>query len=419
MGHRQIQAARLIDWDGRLNHPMLKQLFKAITATVKGLDHPLESGIKLSSVKDIQTTPIKNQGRTHTHWSFAIISFIEAELLRMGKAPTNLSEMFIVRKTYPKKATQYIRLNGKMAFSADGLAGDALQVLRKHGLVPESVYSGKPDGESQYNNVEMDAMLKAALDSILTNQESELSKTWPRAIDGILDAYLGRVPESFSFDGNSYTAKSFVEKLPFDPDDYIQLTSYSHHPFYTTFSLEIEENWASNKYLNVPLNEFMAVMDHALENGYSLVWHGDITDKSFSLKKGVAIHPLKNWEDRTQLEKDRICEVSEPEKQVTQELRQDVFDSLKFAHNHHLHIVGVAYDENGKRYYKAKDSRGLKDSRYNGFVYMSESYIQAKTFSIMVHKEALLNKIVEQLQGKEKESIGETWFFEALKEKKR
>ncbi len=376
-------------------------------------------GFKISQDKNIKTTPVKNQAHTGTCWSFSTISFAETELLRMGKEPLNLSEMFIVRKNYPRKAERYIRLHGNMSFGAASLSGDVMYVIRKHGIVPESVYSGKPDGQSTYDNKEMDAVLNASLDAIISKKGRRLSRVWPKAIDGILDAYLGRIPESFSFNGKSYTPKTFAEELGFDPDSYIELTSYSHHPFYNTFSLEVPDNWSLNKYLNVPLDEFMSVIDHAIQNGYSLAWDGNTSENfehSFSQKKGIAILPLKEWEDRTKEEQDKICESPEPEKEVTQELRQESFDNFSSADDHLMHITGTAYDQNGTKYYKAKNSWGQKESKYEGFIYLSESYVRAKTISIMIHKEALLNQIVQQLQGKE--SIGETWFFKALKDKK-
>lgn len=265
---------------------------------------------------------------------------------------------------------------------------------------------------------EMDAVLNASLDAIISKKRRRLSKVWPKAIDGILDAYLGQAPESFSFNGQSYTPKSFAEELGFDPDDYIELTSYSHHPFYTTFSLEVPDNWSLNKYLNVPLDELMSVIDHAIQNGYSLGWDGDISENSFSQKRGVAILPVKEWEERTKEERNELCDVPEPEIEVTQEFRQEAFDNFTSTDDHLMHITGMAYDQNGTKYYKAKNSWGQKESKYEGFIYLSESYVRAKTISIMVHKEALLNKIVQQLQGKTKESIGETWFFKTLKDKK-
>lgn len=375
-----------------------------------------KEGFRISDDEEIKTTPVKNQFHTGTCWSFSTISFVETELLRMGKEPLNLSEMFVVRKTYPRKAERYIRLHGNMALGAASLSGDVLHVIRKHGIVPESVYSGKPHGQSRYDNEEMDAVLQAALDVIADRKRRKLSKVWPQAINGILDAYLGRVPESFSFNGRPYTPKTFADELGFDPDDYIELTSYRHHPFYTKFSLEVPDNWSLNKYLNVPLKEFMSVIDHALQIGYSLAWDGDIFLNSFSQKKGVATLPVKEWEDRTKEEQDKICEVAEPEKEVTEELRQESFDTGGLMDDHLMHIIGTAHDQNGTKYYKAKNSWGQKDSKYSGFIYLSRSYVKAKTISVMVHKEALLDKIVQQLKGKE--SIGETWFFKALKDKK-
>ncbi len=361
-----------------------------------------KDGFKISPDKDIKTTPVKNQAHTGTCWSFSTISFVETELLRMGKEPLNLSEMFVVRKNYPRKAERYIRMHGNMSFGASSLSGDVLYVIRKHGIVPESAYSGKPDGQSQYDNKEMDAVLKASLDAIISKKRRKLSKAWPKAIDGILDAYLGRVPERFSFNGKSYTPKTFAEELGFDPDSYIELTSYSHHPFYSNFSLEVPDNWSLNKYLNVPLDEFMSVIDRALQNGYSLAWDGDISENSFSQKKGVAILPVKEWEDRTKAERDAICEVTEAEKEVTEELRQESFDNFTSEDEHLMHITGTAYDQNGTKYYKAKNSWGQKESKYRGFIYLSESYVRAKTISVMVQQGGFTKSDRSAATGKRK-----------------
>lgn len=357
-----------------------------------------KSRFEFSVIQEIPTTPVKNQAHTDTCWSFATISFIESELLRLGKGAFNLSEMFIVRKTYPRKAERYVRLHAAMKFSACSLAGDALRVMREEGMVPEEVYSGSYAGESKPNHVEMDSMLKAALDAVINNRTHKLSKAWPLAIEGILDAYLGKTPDEFVYQGESHGPRSFVDYLGVNLDNYIELTSFSHQPFYSKFSLEVPDNWSFNNYFNLPLDEFMAVVNHALQNGYSMVWDGDITEHSFNAKKGIAILPLKDWDDRSQEERGQICDKPEPEKEVTQELRQEFFDNYTSTDDHLMHVTGLAKDQNDTSYYITKNSWGLTDVRFQGFVYLSEPYFRAKTISVMLHKDALPKEIATKLK---------------------
>lgn len=332
----------------------------------------------------------------------------------MDKGPFNLSEMFIVRKTYPRKAERYVRLHGNMAFSAAGLSGDVLYVIRKHGLVPKIVYDGHYAGQSQYDHKEMDSVLKAALDAIINNKGRKLSKAWPKAIESILDAYLGKVKKEFDYQGKTYTPLSFRRELGFNSEDYVQLTSYTHHPFFRKINLEVPDNWSLNKYLNIPLDSFMMAIEHAVKNGYSLAWDGDITEQSFKPKKGVAILPLREWQEKDREERSGICDTPEPEKAVTQEFRQEAFDNYTSTDDHLMHIVGTAHDQNGTRYYKAKNSWGVKGSRYKGFIYLSESYMRAKTISVVVHKKGLppdLARLVKDTKTDTDTSVGETWFF--------
>lgn len=414
-------------WEPNLNRSVEKFIRKKLLSPKSEKNQKLStdalkmSGFKFTPLKELETTHIKNQAYTSTCWSFATISFIETELLRMGKGRFELSEMFLVRKTYPRKSERYVRLHGNMAFGASGLAGDALYVIGKHGLVPESAYNGKYAGESKHNHKEMDAVLKAALDAIIKNRGKKLSKAWPKAIEGILDAYLGKVPESFSIRDKEYTPGSFANELGLNPNDYIELTSYTHHPFYTKFSLEVPDNWSLNKYLNLPIDEFMAVIDNAIENGYSLVWDGDITEQTFSQKKGVAILPRKEWDERTQEERSQIFNMPEKEKEVTQEVRQEAFDDYTSTDDHLMHIVGTAHDQIGTKYYKAKNSWGTNDSTYGGFVFLSESYVRAKTISVMVCKEAMPFELLQKLRQKKIKgtSVGQTWFFRPARLKDR
>lgn len=353
---------------------------------------------QFTPIIEIATTSVKNQAHTSTCWSFATISFVEAELVRMGKGQFDLSEMFIVRKTYPRKARRYVRMHGHMAFGANSLAGDVMRVIREDGIVLESAYNGKFAGAFEYEHQEMDAVLNAALKAIIKNKGGKLSRAWQDVIEGILDAYFSPPPKKFHYNGKSYTSHSFRNFLGIYPDDYVEITSYNHHPYNSMFSLDVPDNWSYNEYFNVRLNQLMWVIDHALENGYSLVWDGDITEKTFNQKKGIALFPKKEWDERSEEERERICDTPEEEKKVTQQLRQDSFDNYSSTDDHLMHLVGIAKDQNGTKFYKAKNSWGLRGSKYEGYIYMSESYMRAKTVSVMLHKDALPEAIMDKLK---------------------
>ena len=345
----------------------------------------------------VPTTPVKNQAQTRTCWSFASISLLEAEILRRQGRAVNLSEMYMVRLTYPRKARRYVRMHGHMAFHASGLAGDALHVLREFGLVPEQSYDGKSPHEVEHDHREMDAVLKAALDAVIQNHSGKLSKAWPKVVEVILDAYLGPPPEQFIYQEQTYTPKRFAESLDLRADDYVELTSYTHQPFYTWFSLDIPDNWSLNRFFNLPLEEFMEVLEHALEQGYSFVWDGDITEPTFSTKHGVAVLPSKAWDAYSVEERDRFWEQPVHELTVTQALRQEAFDNYTSTDDHLMHIIGRARDRYGTTYYVSKNSWGLKGTPYGGLIYLSDAYVRAKTISIMVNKNALPKSLQEKL----------------------
>lgn len=379
---------------------VLVSFFMAILMFPIFADTPEQSkgGFHFTVIKETGVTPVKNQSRTGTCWSFATSSFIESELLRMGKGEFDLSEMFNVRMTYPLKARNYVRYHGNATLGAGSLAQDVLRVIRHYGMMPEELYDGKFAGESKHNHAEMDAVLKAALDAIVKNRGKKLSPAWPQAIEGILDAYLGKVPETFEYRGKTFTPQTFAEATGFNPNDYVELTSFTHHPYYGKFAIEVPDNWARNESYNLPLDELMAVMDHAIANGFSIDWDGDVSEKSFKGKEGVAILPALDWDDRTKAEKDSLCKHPEPEKNITQELRQKMFDDYRSSDDHLMHIVGIAKDQNGTKYYYTKNSWGTIDYKCGGYVHMSESYVRAKTISILVHKNALPKNIAKKLK---------------------
>ncbi len=354
---------------------------------VAQVDVESKTGYEFETINSIDCTPVKSQGRTGTCWSFATSSFLESEIIRKGKGYHDLSEMFVVRNVYRDKAKNYVLRHGKANFSQGSLAHDLINVANKYGIVPESVYSGKLDGAEKHNHSEMEAALKGMLDGILGRKN--LSPKWAEAFDCVVDVYLGEMPEEFTYGGKTYTPQSYAESLDINPDDYINITSYTHHPFYSQFVLEIPDNYSNGSFYNVPMKEMEAIVNHAVKNGYSIAWDGDVSEKGFSSKNGVAILPVD-------ANRDDLFENPGEEIKVTQELRQSTFESYATTDDHLMHLTGTAKDQKGNKYYLIKNSWG-EVGEYDGFLYMSEAYFQLKTVSVMVHKDAIPKKIAKKM----------------------
>jgi bleomycin hydrolase len=353
-----------------------------------------EAGYIFTSKKEIPCTSVKNQSSTSTCWCFSGLSFFESEMIRIGKKPVDLSVMYIVRHTYEKKAQMYARMHGKSEFAGGGEYGDDLSGALEVGLIPEDVYHGLNYGTTLHNHGELDGVLKGYMDALIKNQK--LSTAWQSGFNGILDAYLGKVPENFIYDGRSYTPSTFLKETGLNLSDYICLTSFTHHPFYTSFALEIPDNWAAGLFMNVPLEDMMQIIENSVRNGYSVAWASDMSDKGFSMKEGVAIVPEKNWADMTAEESAKAFNGPKPEKVITQELRQKEFDNYSTTDDHGMHIVGLATDQAGTPYYKVKNSWGVT-GKFNGFIYVSKPYIALRTTNIMVNKKAIPETIAKKM----------------------
>jgi len=328
---------------------------------------------------DLACTPVKNQAKTGTCWSFATSSFLESEILRMDKGQHDLSEMYVVRNIYKDKARNYLLRQGKANFSQGSLSHDLINIVSQGGVVPESVYSGLLAGEHAHNHSEMEAGMKGFLDGVLKSKR--LSKKWPKALDAILDVYIGAAPESFEYQGKSYSPASLAESLAVDPSNYVSLTSFTHHPFHTSFVLEIPDNYSNGSFYNVPLDELIETIDRALDKGYTVAWDGDVSEKGFDAKKGIAVLPTKPGR------KD-LFDLPGEEQKVTQELRQEHFESYSTTDDHLMHLVGTAKNQEGHEYYIIKNSWG-NISPYKGYLYMSKAYAAMKTVAIMVHKDVV------------------------------
>lgn len=359
----------------------------------------------------IPTTSVKNQNKSGTCWCFAGTSMFEDEIVRRGGKALDLSEMFTVRQCYIDKADRYVRMNGATNFAAGGSILDLPYVWNRYGVLPESEYPGLSYGEEKHVHGELDAVLKAYLDAVIRNPNKRLSEAWKKGFKAILDAYLGEVPETFVVDGRTFTPRSYAKSLGLNMDDYVPVTSFSHHPFYEPFVLEVADNWQWAPYENVPLDELKAIVDNAIAGGYPVVWAADVSEGGFKWTDGFAVMPLERTAadmEGTELarwvklsEKDRkaqLYDIKGPvdEISVTQESRQKMFDRQETTDDHGMEIIGVATDQNGKRYYKVKNSWDTNQV-YDGFFYVSEPYFLAKTLSILVHRDAIPEAIAEKI----------------------
>lgn len=372
---------------------------------------PDSTGFTFTDVKLVKTTPVKDQNKSGTCWSFSGLSFFEDEILRKTGKEMDLSEMFVVRHCYDDKADKYVRTNGKINFSQGGSALDPMYVWRTYGIVPESAYTGLQYGEEKHSHYEMADVLTSYVNAVNRNASKRISTAWRKGFNGVLDAYLGEYPSTFTYEGKTYTPRSFAESLPINPDDYVALTSFTHHPYYTQFALELADNWLWEKYYNLPLDEFKAVVDNAIDNGYSLVWAADVSEGGFKWAKGYAVMPKEKTEadmDGTELarwvklsDKDREkqkYDINGPVEEitVTPESRQAMFDRQETTDDHGMVIVGKAVDQNGNKYYKVKNSWDTNQI-YDGYFYVSEPYFLAKTIDIYLNKEAVPEPIRAKL----------------------
>jgi aminopeptidase C len=365
---------------------------------------------QFTTIKELPITSVKNQASSGTCWSFSALGFLEAELLRQGKGEYDLSEMYVVHKNYEEKAQKYVRMNGKINFAGGGSFADVLDCIKEYGIVPDEAKQGLNYGEEKHKHAELDRLLSAYVNVIITNPNKKLSTAWFKGYEGILNAYLGECPNTFSYKGKEYTPKSFLQSTGLNMDDYVSLTSFTHHPFYTSFQIEIPDNWRGSYSYNVPLNELMQVVDNAIDNGYPVGWASDVSEKGFN-RKGIAIVPdietkeapgsdQAHWLGLTQKEKDDFfANLSEPfpeKTPITQEMRQIAFDNYETTDDHGMLIFGTAQDQNGTKYYKVKNSWGT-DSRYKGIWYVSSTFVQYKTINILVHKDALSKELKKKL----------------------
>ena len=372
-----------------------------------------EEGFVFTTVKENPVTSVKNQNRAGTCWCYSTLAFIESELLRMGKGEYDLSEMYIVHNTYLDRADKAVRTHGDVSFSQGGSFYDVLYGMKAFGLVPEAeMRPGVMYGDTLSVHNELTAVSDAVVAAIAKGKLRSLQKDdnnqmlWKKAITAIHDIYLGERPEKFTYNGKEYTPKSFYESLGLNPDDYVSLTSYTHHPFYSSFVLEIQDNWRWAQSYNLPIDEFMQVFDNAIMNGYTIAWGSDVSESGFT-RNGVAVLPdadkaqelsgsdMAHWL-KLKPEEKKLNTKPQPQKWVTQEERQVAYDNFETTDDHGMQIYGIAKDQLGNEYYMVKNSWGT-NSKYKGHWYASKAFVRYKTMNIVVHKNALPKDIAKKL----------------------
>lgn len=394
-----------------MNKLLLSCILTAFAATTFAADKTTAAvdTFQFTIVKENKITPVKNQASSGTCWSFSGLGFFESELLRMGKPEVDLSEMFVVSHSYSDKADKFVRTNGNINFAAGGSFHDVMYVLKNYGIVPEEQMNGLNYGEENHRHGELDALTGSYVKTLIGNPNKKLSTAWKAGFDGILDAYLGKLPTEFTVNGKKFTPVTYAQSLGLNMDDYVSLTSFTHHPFYTKFAIEIPDNWRWGESYNLPLDEFAKVFENAVDKGYTIAWGSDVSEKGFT-RNGVAVNPELKKENLPGSDQARWLNISQkemeakilaangpqPEVKVTQELRQQGFDNYQTTDDHGMIIYGMAKDQNGGKYYLVKNSWGT-DSKYKGIWYASESFVLHKTINIVVHKDAVPKDILKKL----------------------
>jgi bleomycin hydrolase len=340
--------------------------------------------------KQLAATPVKNQQQTGTCWAFSCASFLESEVKRISNLDVDLSEMYVVRSIYREKCENYVRRQGNAQFGEGGLAHDLIRAVQRYGIVPETEYSGRKNILTGYDHSKLEAKLKdKCVEFAKLGKDGKLPKNWLTTIDGILDDEFGKVPTKFTVDGRQFTPSIYRDFLGIKTEDYVTITSFTHHPFYEPFILEIPDNFANGTMYNLPLDEMMRALNHSLEQGYSVEWDADVSNDGFSAKNGLAIVPAKKWDEKTEIQREGSFKFIEPQPTVTQALRQELFDQQVTMDDHLMHITGTDIETTqSEKYYRVKNSWG-EISALKGYLRVSEAYMRLNTISFMVNKSAL------------------------------
>lgn len=379
------------------------------TLNAKNPKKTQEEGFVFTTVKENPITSIKNQNRSSTCWSFSSLGYLESELLRLGKGEFDLSEMFVVHKTMEDRAVNYVRYHGDSSFSPGGSFYDIVYCYKNYGMVPQEAMPGIMYGEELPVHNELDAVAGGYVNAIAKSSSKKLTNVWKKGLSAIYDTYLGECPAEFTYKGKTYSPRTFADEvLGLNMDDYVSLTSYTHHPFYTQFNIEVQDNWRNSLSYNLPINELMEVMDYAVKNGYTFAWGADVSEQGFT-RDGIAVCPdaeksaeltgsdMAHWLGLSASDKRKeLTSKPLPEVEVTQEMRQEAFDNWETTDDHGMLIYGIAKDQNGKEYFMVKNSWG-ESGKYKGIWYASKAFAAYKTMNILIHKDAIPAAIAKKL----------------------
>jgi len=389
-------------------------LASAVTINVMADDKvviPDSTGFKFTDTKVIRHTPVKDQNKSGTCWCYSTNSFFENEILRLTGKEVHLSEGYVVNHCYYDKAIKYVRMDGEINFAEGGAAEDVPYVWRNYGMVPNEVYTGMTYGDKKFDTSELTSLLSGYVGTINKRSLKKLTPAWKEGLQAILDSYMGKMPETFVYEGKTYTPQSWAASLGVNLDDYVPICSFTHHPYYQPFILEVADNWLWSSYQNVPIDELMEIANYAIDNGYSIAWGADVSEKGFKWRNGYAILPIEKevpdaagtdmarWAQLS--DKDREAELWDikgpvKEQWVTQEERQEMFDNKLTTDDHGMVIMGKAVDQEGNKYFKVQNSWDT-NQLYDGYFYCSEAFFRAKTMNILVHKDAIPAKIAKKM----------------------
>ncbi len=363
---------------------------------VNASDKSKES-FKFTDVINLANTSVKNQGSSGTCWSYSGNSFLESEMIRIGKQPVEISQIFTARNAYVEKGKNYVRMHGAVTLGDGGSLHDVTNMLKKYGAVPQEVYTGLNYGTAKNKFAEMAALTEGLLVAAVKNPNGELTPNWIKAYEAVIDSYLGQVPQNFNYKGKNYTPQTFAkEVVGLNADEYVEFSSYSNVPYYTKTMLMVPDNWSFDLIYNVRLNDMTDIIDNALKNGYTVAWATDVSEKSFSWKNGIAYVPTKKVDEMTPEEKENMFNGPKPEMEITEEIRQKAFDNYQTTDDHGMHIVGVSKDQDGKEYYIVKNSWGATND-YKGYLYVTKNFIKYKTTALMVNKGAIPSAIAKKM----------------------
>ena len=387
---------------------MIKKVLLSVLAA--GVMYPAAAQFEFKTVKELPISSVKNQHRSSTCWCFSTLSYFESELMRLGKGEMDFSEAFVVNKTMMDRAEKAVRTHGDVSFSPGGFAYDVAYCWKHYGIIPQEAMPtmGTLYGDSLPNNNELDKIAESYVNAIAKSDAKKLSPLWKQGLQSIYDTYLGKCPEKFTYKGKEYTPQSYAASLGLNMDDYVSITSFTHHPFYEKMVIEVQDNWRWDLAYNVPMDEMMKIIDNAVDKGYTLAWGADVSELGFS-RNGIGQLPdvksaefsgsdqarwtglTSDWSKREFLTSKPL-----PEIKATQELRQLGYDNWETTDDHGMLIYGIAKDQNGKEYYMAKNSWGT-DNQYKGTWYFTKTFVAMKTIDVMVHKDAIPADIAKKL----------------------